>query len=154
MHDFRFIRENPQAFDAGLKRRGLAPLSPELLALDQEWRQATARLQEMQAARNDSSKKIGQAKAQKNEPEAQRLMAEVARLKDEMPAAEQRTRELEQVLNDRLSEIPNLPAADVPDEPPDRSAERAPTYIRLTRFVQMLRWVPRTPLGRPCVPDV
>jgi seryl-tRNA synthetase len=115
MHDIKTIRENPQAFDHGLKRRGLAPLSAEILALDQEWRHTTARLQEMQSARNEASKRIGQAKAQKNEAEAQRLMSEVARIKDEMPAAEARTRELEQTLNDRLSEIPNLPAADVPD---------------------------------------
>ncbi|MBI1211672.1 MAG: serine--tRNA ligase [Alphaproteobacteria bacterium] len=123
MHDIKFIRDNPQAFDQGLKRRGLAPLSSEILTLDQEWRHATARLQEMQSARNESSKKIGQAKAQKNEAEAQRLMAEVARIKDEMPAAEQRTRDLEQLLNDRLSEIPNLPAADVPDGP-DETANK------------------------------
>jgi seryl-tRNA synthetase len=115
MHDIKFIRENPQAFDLGLKRRGLSPLSSEILALDHEWRQGTTRLQEMQSARNDASKKIGQAKAQKNEAEAQRLMSEVAQLKDEMPVLEQRTKELEQVLTDRLSEIPNLPAADVPD---------------------------------------
>ena len=123
MHDIKFIRENPQAFDHGLKRRGLAPLSSEILALDQEWRQGTTRLQEMQSARNDASKKIGQAKAQKNEAEAQRLMADVARFKDEIPATEARTRELEQTLNDRLSEIPNLPAADVPDGP-DETANK------------------------------
>jgi seryl-tRNA synthetase len=123
MHDIKAIRENPQAFDHGLKRRGLAPLSSEILALDQEWRQGTTRLQEMQSARNDASKKIGQAKSQKNEAEAQRLMADVARIKDEMPATETRTRELEQTLNDRLSEIPNLPAADVPDGP-DETANK------------------------------
>src|SRR5689334_14155434 len=98
MHDIKAIRENPQAFDHGLKRRGLAPLSPELLELDQNWRHATADLQEMQSGRNELSKKIGQAKAQKNEAEAQRLMAEVARIKDEMPVAETRTREFEQTL--------------------------------------------------------
>ena len=123
MHDIKAIRENPQAFDHGLKRRGLSPLSSEILALDQEWRHGTTRLQEMQSARNDASKKIGRAKAQKNEAEAQRLMAEVARIKDEMPAAELRTRDLEGVLNDRLSEIPNLPAADVPDGP-DETANK------------------------------
>src|SRR5262245_60405242 len=121
MHDIKFIRENPQAFDNGLKRRGLSPLSSEILALDQEWRQGTTRLQEMQSARNDASKKIGQAKAQKNEAEAQRLMAEVAQIKDEMLAGELRTRDLEGVLNDRLSAIPNLPAADVPDGPDERA---------------------------------
>jgi seryl-tRNA synthetase len=115
MHDIRFIRDNPAAFDEGLTRRGLAALSREILALDQDWRTATAQLQDMQSVRNEASKKIGQAKAQKNEAEAQRLMAEVARLKDEMPSAEARVREVEIQLNERLSAIPNLPAADVPD---------------------------------------
>ncbi|MBL9098348.1 MAG: serine--tRNA ligase [Alphaproteobacteria bacterium] len=123
MHDIRFIRENPAAFDAGLSRRGLSPQSKDILALDQTWRDATTRLQEMQTLRNDASKKIGQAKAQKNEAEAQRLMGEVARLKDEVPATELRVRESEEALNELLSMIPNLPAADVP-EGPDESANK------------------------------
>ena len=123
MHDIRFIRENPTAFDKGLARRGLSAQSSEILALDSEWRGATGRLQEMQTFRNEASKKIGQAKAQKNEAEAQRLMAEVARLKDEIPATELRVRESEEALNERLSTIPNLPAADVPDGP-DETANK------------------------------
>jgi seryl-tRNA synthetase len=115
MHDIKFIRENPAAFDEGLKRRGLSAMSKEILALDQDWRGATHRLQEMQSLRNDASKKIGQAKAQKNETEAQRLMAEVAALKEEVPAVELRVRESEEAINELLSMIPNLPAADVPD---------------------------------------
>jgi seryl-tRNA synthetase len=77
----------------------------------------------MQSFRNEASKKIGQAKAQKNEAEAQRLMAEVGRLKDEIPATELRVRESEEALNERLSAIPNLPAADVPDGP-DETANK------------------------------
>lgn len=123
MHDIRFIRDNPQAFDAGLGRRGLSAMSKEILALDQAWRDATTRLQEIQTLRNDASKKIGQAKAQKNEAEAQRLMAEVARLKDEAPAMELPVRESEEALNELLSTIPNLPAADVPDGP-DETANK------------------------------
>ncbi len=115
MHDIKFIRENPAAFDEGLERRGLSAMSKEILSLDQEWRSATHRLQELQSLRNDSSKKIGQAKAQKNEAEAARLMAEVGRLKEEIPATELRVRESEEGLNELLSTIPNLPAADVPD---------------------------------------
>ena len=117
MHDIKFIRENPAAFDEGLKRRGLNAMSKEILGLDLEWRTATQRLQEMQSLRNDASKKIGQAKAAKNEAEAQRLMAEVAALKEGVPATELRVRESEEALNELLSTIPNLPAADVPDGP-------------------------------------
>ncbi len=123
MHDIKFIRENPAAFDLGLKRRGLNAMSKEILALDQDWRGATQRLQEMQSQRNDASKKIGQAKAAKNEAEAQRLMAEVAALKEEVPATELRVRESEEALNELLSSIPNLPAADVPDGP-DETANK------------------------------
>jgi len=123
MHDIRFIRENPAAFDEGLGRRGLSAMSRQILEVDQAWRDSTKKLQDMQSLRNDASKKIGQAKAQKNEAEAQRLMADVARLKDEIPATELRVRESEEALNELLSTIPNLPAADVPDGP-DESANK------------------------------
>lgn len=123
MHDIRLIRDNPQAFDQGLQRRGLNPISKDITELDQVWRTATARLQELQSTRNDASKKIGQAKAQKNEVEAQRLMGEVARLKDEIPAMELRVRETEEALNEMLSTIPNLPADGVP-EGPDETANK------------------------------
>ena len=130
MHDIRFIRDNPQGFDQGLQRRGLKAVSKEITDLDQVWRTATQRLQELQSLRNDSSKKIGQAKAQKNEVEAQRLMSEVARLKDEIPAMELRVRETEEVLNEMLSAIPNLPADGVPegaDETSNKEVRRVGT---------------------------
>jgi seryl-tRNA synthetase len=125
MHDIRFIRENPAAFDEGLGRRGLSSMSKQILDVDQVWREATKRLQDMQSFRNDASKKIGQAKAQKNEAEAQRLMADVARLKDEIPATELRVRESEEALNELLSTLPNLPAADVPDGPDETANKEA-----------------------------
>ncbi len=127
MHDIRFIRENAQAFDQGLARRGLKALSKEILDLDQIWRTATSRLQDLQSTRNEASKKIGQAKAQKDETEAQRLMADIARLKEEIPATELRVRETEEVLNELLSSIPNLPATDVPqgaDETANKEVRR------------------------------
>ncbi len=63
MHDIRFIRENPQAFDQGLARRGLAPMSAEILKRDEARRQHLTRLQEAQGRRNAASKEIGKAKA-------------------------------------------------------------------------------------------
>ena len=113
MHDIRFIRDNPQAFDAGLKRRGLAPLSAEILELDGRRRTAQTRAQEMLARRNQASKEIGQRKAKKED--AADLMAEVARLKDQIAASEADDRDAAAALEKRLSEIPNLPAPDVPD---------------------------------------
>ena len=113
MHDIRFIRDNPQAFDAALKRRGLPGVSAEILELDGKRRAAQTAAQERLARRNQASKEIGQRKAKKED--AADLMAEVARLKDEIAAAESQERELGTELEGRLAVIPNLPAEDVPE---------------------------------------
>lgn len=114
MHDIRLIRENPTAFDAALARRGLEGLSAALLALDAERRAMATRMQEAQGRRNEASKLIGAAMGRGDKDEAERLKAEVASLKDTLPALENDERELTQRLNDALAIIPNLPAADVP----------------------------------------
>jgi len=115
MHDIKFIRENPEAFDAGLARRGVEPLSAQILALDSERRSVATRMQEAQSRRNDASKLIGAAMGRGDKDEAERLKAEVAELKDTLPALETEERELTQRLADELARHPNLPAADVPD---------------------------------------
>lgn len=114
MHDIRFLRENPAAFDAGLARRGLEPLSAELLALDERSRAIKTALQQGQARRNEASKAIGQAMAQKDMATADALKAEVAALKESLPALEAEDREIGDALTARLAAIPNLPADDVP----------------------------------------
>jgi seryl-tRNA synthetase len=121
MHDIRFIRDNPDAFDAGLKRRGLQPQAASILELDTRRRAAQTQAQEMLARRNQASKEIGQRKAKKED--AGDLMAEVARLKDQIAAAEAQEKELGAQLERRLAETPNLPAADVPDGP-DETANK------------------------------
>ncbi|MBX9880410.1 MAG: serine--tRNA ligase [Sphingomonas sp.] len=115
MHDIRFIRENPEAFDAGLARRGLDPQAAALLALDERRRALITELQAGQARRNEASKAIGAAKAAKDEAAAQALMAEVAALKERLPAIEAEEKALGEELQAALAIIPNLPGADVPD---------------------------------------
>jgi seryl-tRNA synthetase len=115
MHDIRLIRDNPDAFDAGLKRRGLEPLAMALTALDERRRAAQTGLQAALARRNEASKAIGQAKAQKREDDAQALMAEVSTLKEQVPQLEDAAREADTALEANLAVIPNLPAPDVPD---------------------------------------
>jgi seryl-tRNA synthetase len=117
MHDLKDIRENPAAFEAGWKRRGLQPRTSEILAFDGEARALATRLQDLQARRNAASKAIGAAKAQKNEAEAARLMAEVEAIKGEMPRLEQDQSEKQTALDAMLAKLPNLPAGDVPDGP-------------------------------------
>ncbi len=114
MHDLRMIRENPAAFDAALATRGLEPLSAELLKMDEERRELTTRLQEMQSRRNEASKTIGQAMGQGDTDKAEALKAEVAEIKQSMPQLEEDERARGKALNDALAAIPNLPAEGVP----------------------------------------
>src|SRR5437762_1637301 len=88
MHDIKWIRENPDAFDRGLARRSLPAQSKELIALDEKRRAAIQKAETAQARRNAASKEIGAAKKNKDEAAAQALMAEVAQLKDTIPALE------------------------------------------------------------------
>ncbi len=115
MHDIRLIRDDPAAFDAALAKRGVAPQSAALVALDEQRRATIAESQTAQTRRNELSKAIGQAKAQKDEAKAQALMAEVASLKEALPQLEADEARLSGELGDMLAAIPNLPAADVPE---------------------------------------
>ena len=115
MFDIKWIRENPDAFDEGLGRRGLAPAAAELMALDGARREAQTAAQEIQAGRNALSKEIGAAKA-KGEDAAD-LIARVSRSKEEQGEAEEKARAQAEDLDRALSGIPNLPADDVPVGP-------------------------------------
>jgi seryl-tRNA synthetase len=115
MHDIRLIREHPETFDAALARRGLAPCSAELLALDEQRRALLTEVQAGLARRNEASKAIGAAKAARDEATAQPLMAEVAALKERLPALEEEEKVVAAQLKAALEIIPNLPADDVPD---------------------------------------
>lgn len=115
MHDIRLIRENHLAFDARLARRGLAPQSEALLQLDERRRALATDMQAAQARRNDASKLIGAAMARGDPATAEELKAEVAALKDRLPALESEERDVAAQLKAALDIIPNLPADDVPD---------------------------------------
>jgi seryl-tRNA synthetase len=118
MHDIKAIRDDAAAFAAGLTRRGVADaeaVTADLLARDKALRDLLVDLQAKQARRNEASKAIGQAKAKKDEARAQTLMAEVAGLKDAIQAGEEDERNKKAELEKLLAELPNLPAAGVPD---------------------------------------
>jgi seryl-tRNA synthetase len=115
MHDIRLIRENPAAFDAGLARRGIEPLSARIVAADASLRALQTEIQGSLARRNEASKLIGQAMAQGDKDKAEALKAEVADLKTSLPAKEDAEREQLAALQDILAALPNIPAADVPD---------------------------------------
>ncbi|EJL58017.1 seryl-tRNA synthetase [Rhizobium sp. CF122] len=114
MLDIKWIRENPEALDAALAKRGVEPLSESLIAIDEKRRSAIQKVQDMLSRRNAASKEIGAAMAQKNSELADKLKAEVADLKVLLPAAEEDERQATDELNDALSRIPNIPHDDVP----------------------------------------
>ncbi len=115
MHDIKWIRENPEAFDNGLKRRGLPPEATKLIAIDERRRAIITKLEQAQARRNAASKEVGEAKRKKDDAAAAKLMAEVAELKNALPAMEADERAISEELRNALAQIPNLPADDVPD---------------------------------------
>lgn len=115
MFDIKWIRENPDAFDAGLAKRGLGPQSQEVLALDAKRREHVAKLQDAQNRRNAASKEIGAAKAQGDEDKAQALMAEVTELKSFVQSGEDEERTLNDAVKALLSGIPNMPFEGVPE---------------------------------------
>jgi seryl-tRNA synthetase len=115
MHDIKSIRENPEAFDAALKRRGLEPLSASLLAIDEKRRAAILASEQAQARRNSASKEIGDAKKAKDDARAAKLMAEVAELKTTMPELEAAAKAADEELSKELAAIPNLPLDEVPE---------------------------------------
>jgi len=115
MHDIRSIRDNPDAFDAALRRRRLAPLSASLLAIDEKRRSAIAASEQALARRNAASKEIGEAKKTKDSARADALMNEVAALKAKLPELEAAAKEFEDELKTALAQIPNRPLDEVPE---------------------------------------
>src|SRR6202166_3986219 len=115
MHDIKSIRDNPAAFDAALKRRGLEPMSALLLAIDEKRRAAILKSEQAQGRRNAASKEIGEAKKARDDARAAALMAEVAELKTTMPQLEVAAKAADEELARELAAIPNLPLDEVPD---------------------------------------
>ena len=115
MHDIRAIRETPDAFDAALARRGLAPVSPQILALDEARRTRIHAAESAQADKNRASKEAGAAKGRGDEAEFERLRTLVSAKKEEMAAMQAEAKALDTQLTDLLMALPNLPFDDVPD---------------------------------------
>ena len=103
MHDIKWIRDNAEAFDRGLGRRGLEPQSASLLAIDEQRRAAILKSEQAQARRNAASREIGEAKKAKDEARAAALMGEVAELKTTMPELELAAKAADDELAAKLS---------------------------------------------------
>ncbi|TYP83186.1 seryl-tRNA synthetase [Maritimibacter alkaliphilus HTCC2654] len=115
MHDIRTIRDNPEAFDAAMARRGLSGVSAEVLAIDEARRAAILKAETEQAEANKAAKAIGAAKASGDEAEFERLRAEVAEKKQHIAALNDEAKAKDEELTQLLMTLPNVIADDVPD---------------------------------------
>jgi len=115
MHDLKYIRDNNEAFDAALARRGAASVAAKILVLDESRRALLTEMQNALARRNDASKAIGAAMGKGDTATAEALKAEVAKLKDSLPQLEEQERAVGAELDALLAGLPNLPADDAPD---------------------------------------
>ena len=113
MHDIKAIRENPDQFDKAAQRRGLEPVAGQIIALDKDRREVQTNLQAKLSRRNEASREIGQKKAAGEDADA--LLAEVAKLKEDIPALETQEAELTKKINTHLISIPNILDDIVPD---------------------------------------
>ena len=134
MFDLKWIRDNPDTFDAGLRRRGLDPKAAAILDLDARRRAAQTELQELQGRRNATSKDIGQKKKAGDSQGADALMAEVAEIKTRMGTLEDDATRLGADLDDILAGLPNLPAAEVPDGPDESANVQIRAWGDVPRF--------------------
>ncbi len=145
MHDIRYIRENPTAFDAEMERRGLPEQSPIILALDITRREAIATKQEAETERNAASKLIGAAKARGDDKEFNRLRTKVSSLK----STESNLDELAVIADNKMREfllsLPNI----MSDEVPDGADEAANEELRSVGTPVALDFAPKdhTELG-------
>ena len=115
MHDIKWIRDNAEAFDRALARRGLAGVAQRLIGIDERRRAAIQKAEAALARRNAASKEIGAAKKSNEQERADALVSEVAQLKDTIPKLEAESKDASAELDKALAEIPNLPLDEVPD---------------------------------------
>ena len=125
MHDLKFIRENPEAFDAGMKKRGLPPQSPQILKLDEEKRTRQKELDELLAKRNQFAKQIGMAKGKGEDTTA--IMAESKELNEHVAKLEAENSDQGE-LGKLLASLPNIPADDVPVGPEETANQIIRTH--------------------------
>ena len=132
MHDIRFIRDNPTAFDDALARRGIESTAATILDIDAQRRALQAQLQEMQSRRNSASKEIGARKAKGEDADI--LITEVNDIKKQMPELEAREGELATQLDGMLLELPNILDNSVPDGADEDDNELIRSWGEIPQF--------------------
>lgn len=134
MFDLKWIRENPETLDESLKKRGLKPVSDDILKIDTERRLVQTNLQEMQNQRNEVSKQIGVKVGIGSVDEVEDLKSKVIKLKESIQRNEQSERQLGENLQDLLLGLPNILDASIPNGNTENDNEELRSYGEPQKF--------------------
>ena len=111
----QFLREHTEAVREALAARGADDVDLDaVLALDEEWRAAKNRGDELRHERNEISSRIGELKAAGEDEEAEEAIERSSELKAEIEEIEDRADDLEADLDEALLRIPNVLDDSVP----------------------------------------
>ena len=120
MHDLNFIRENPNLFDLGLKKRFLEPQSQIIVHLDLKKRDLLTKSQDLRSERKNLSASFSQL----NDDDKALLQKKVQDIKNDIDQYENEISKIDSQLKDILSSLPNLPHADVPVGEDEKSKKK------------------------------
>lgn len=134
MFDLKWIRENPETLDESLKKRGLKPVSDDILKIDTERRLVQTNLQEMQNQRNEVSKQIGVKVGIGSVDEVEDLKSKVIKLKESIQRNEQSERQLGENLQDFLLGLPNILDSSIPNGNTENDNEELRSYGEPQKF--------------------
>ncbi len=112
MLDLKDIRANPEPYREGLARRGVQHELDAVLALDEEWRALTVRVETLRAEQNEGSRRVGAASRPE---ERQEVIERLRQVSDELKKAEPELARLEEELKNVGARLPNVPDPSAPD---------------------------------------
>jgi len=133
MHDLKQIRAQPEAFDAGLARRGLAPESEWILKFDSKKRELETEIQNIQRRANQNAEEVGKIKREKKNSDESFDENMIQKIIDDSEQLNLRASKLKIELNEIninkiLDLIPNIPALDVPDGKDEKDNKQIRTF--------------------------
>lgn len=113
MIDPKLLRNNIDVVNAALAKRGVQLDVAEWNALESHRKNIQQKTENLQAERNQGAKQVGQIK--KSGGDASELMARMQAVGEEMKAAEAELASLQQDIEQKALNIPNLPHESVPE---------------------------------------
>lgn len=113
MIDPKLIRNNIEAVNLALAKRGVQLNVEEWASPEARRKEIQSRTENLQAERNSGAKQVGQIK--KCGGDASEIMARMSAIGDEIKAAETELNELQAELDAKLMSIPNMPHESVPE---------------------------------------